>query len=286
MSEIVLTPTQIEDSLASFDGAKDAAFANSDMQQQHFQPETVDVPRPNFNAFATVIGAIQDQSKMPRAVNGRLRLEEEHRWTYAEYPGLRGLATVISGSKKVRGPAIVLPDGKSLVMLTAETIKTELSGQGGTLREVITPMQHGLLDVEYLKAAAQQPAAEHDHDDFTNAAAMAPALVLVTGRGNVHEQVHTLSTTIRDPRSFGTKLTSAGRQDFAVGAQTRKVHSAVLESNFVFDVAPYDQSEEYTLGPNRSGYEIAVGTALSAAVSLDPLQARRISDNMRNMVSA
>jgi len=259
MTEITLSPAQIEDSYYLLDEAADRSYGgNPDI----YMPERPAVPRPDFGAFEVGIASLE-ASAVPHYQNGRYIIKPSHSPLVAHFAGMRGFAIVSSqgqtGVRTITAPAILLEGGDRLAILTAEAPDT--AG--------ISSTQHALLDTEYVKNKARISAA-HASNDVANAGEIGPSLVVASSglTSDAHSDMHGLASNRL--HTFGANFSKDQRQDIQVGHDIRAVRSATIDiSRAIFVVGQQDQLsyDEALFGLKLSAGEMAVGMTLAASQS-------------------
>ena len=283
MKEIQLTQMQIEDATADMYAAVDEAFSISDQEEGVYVPDKIRTPRPDFALFEAGYAEYAEVAGKPEPVsaNGRLAIGPKDAAVLENFAGLRGLARtqVITESGErviVTGPAIVLEDGCSVAVLTAERPSAQ-----------INEMQHAFLSAEYVKQKANVQA-EHRRSDVTNAGEIGPSLMVASSGGSLsaHSDMHELAAQTR-LQTFGTNFSDAGRQDIQVGHETRSPRSTVVAVNRVIlyagsvDQLPRDAR---LLGVELTDDELAVGMTLAATESRGVRP--NVTANLTNIVGA
>lgn len=288
MSEITLTPDQLNDSFSILADAVDGMFSKSEQESGLYKPPEDEVPRPNFTTF---VYRLQEQADgiatpIPEQRKGRLVIKPTNTTLLAGFDGLRGIAAGSYGKTgKISGPAIILPGATHVALLTAEEQYGQVTDTPG-----ITDVQHALLETEYIKHMAIV-APEHSEADVTNAGDVAPALVVASSglNADAHQDLHGLAD--RSQSTFGTNFSQSSRQDFRVGNTTRYVRSAVIPiGKVIMLIGGHDQLPDKVqlFDIRQSSGELAVGLTLAASqssTSLSPeAHVARLRKNFDNMI--
>jgi hypothetical protein len=283
--EIQLSKDQIEDSVGSLSEAIDTKFSQSDKENGYYQPNKANIPRPNFALFHAQAAQSLETSKQELTIkDGKLIIKPEQAAVYQGFAGLRGKAAfaVNSGDRKeiISGPAILLSDCRRVAVLTAEA-----PGQN-----LITTMQHSLLETEYVKDGADV-SEHHSASDVTNAGDIGPAMVVVSSleARSAHQDLHALAIgSRRGVKTFGQNFSTSGRQDFKIGNKTRRPRAVILPtSQVIMAVGRPDQLDDGAslLNAGLSASELAVGMTLAATTSRQG-KVPNLINNLDNMVGA
>ena len=280
MKEISLTQSQLEDSFATLETAVDLSGLNT----PDYQPDRSQVPRPNFTALQAHLETTASTAGLsPPAVHQqRIALSGRHCGILSEYQGLRGFGLILAqdsngDARQLIAPAILLPGGKHIALLTAEPAA-----------HTITAMQHSLLETEYIKHLATVRA-QHSPQDITNAGDIGPSLVIASSMAgsNPHRELHGLAGSGKN--TFGTNFSQDQRQDIVIGHQTRHVRSTVVSlSNARFLTGDLDQlpSDYRHLDMSLTSGQLAVGLTLAASQSRLSGVGGNQTDRLRGNLSA
>lgn len=288
MAEITLSQTQIEDSTYLIDDAAEQAFTPSEMADGLYIPDQTTVPRPNFDDFVYRLQAYTDSTgSTTERQNGRIVIRPHQAPALADYVGIRGFGNIAvadaRGQRRIlTAPAIVLPDGLQVALLTAESAS-----------DSITETQHALLEAEFVKHQAKV-STQHRIADVTNAGDIAPSLVIASSQlgSNAHYDLHSLAGNGRQS-TFGTSFSQSNRQDIHVGHNTRYVRSTVVPlNNVVMCIGKHDQLPSWAQLFNTAltSGELAVSMTMAATQSRvggsAVKQAARLQQNFHAMTNA
>lgn len=299
MKEVIVSQDQVYESVSALNEEASKVFDSSAKERGLYTPDTSKVNRPSFNLFKASIEKMLEGPNPPGIMKsaGVYKIPPNETGIVADYPGLRVVArtkvTTSKGMERLTVPGIVLPGGKEVALLIAETEINPMDLMNKKKEDKVlkfTETQHLLLNTEYVKGLAEV-SEQHSHRDVTNVGDIGPSIVIASNRvpQRAHADLHRLAEVSVPGQSFGTNISNTGRQDFrSPTGEVRSVRSTVVSiDRTVLYVAEQLQlpQEKRLLGIELTEAEMAVGLTLSATVSRDEFGRRPdLAANMSHMV--